>query len=156
MSRPPEIIARAVGLGPPYWTAADLVLSRLDEAGFIIAHSADLVTIATVPTDKTIETLARASWDHDRNEATTSSWAELNKCEAGTIGRITVQRYREKMRAALTALAAKTESAAPAETMVEAPSVTPPWRCRNCGFYRNSLPHCAGCDLTQSEGDARD
>lgn len=30
------------------------------------------------------------------------------------------------------------------------------WRCRNCGQTGNRFPHCDGCDLRKSEGDARD
>lgn len=33
---PREIIARAVGSGPPYWTAADLIMDRLKDAGYAI------------------------------------------------------------------------------------------------------------------------
>lgn len=34
-----EIIARAVGLGPAYWEAADLILSRLAAAGFEVRRA---------------------------------------------------------------------------------------------------------------------
>lgn len=30
------------------------------------------------------------------------------------------------------------------------------WCCHNCGYSGNRSLHCDGCDLTKSEGEARD
>lgn len=57
---------------------------------------------AIVPDDSTVERMCAAAWNHNRRNS--STWAELSKCDPGTIGYRALRRDREKMRAALAAL----------------------------------------------------
>ena len=57
-----EIIARTIGLGPPYWEAADLVIERLMKRGFAIEKSAELTALRARLAAAEVEVNAARCW----------------------------------------------------------------------------------------------
>lgn len=55
--------------------------------------------------ERQVEVMARAHWDTETLRYAASSWDELCRLEPGTVGHVVLTTNRQKMRAALQALA---------------------------------------------------